>query len=283
LKKSSKKRLAVKEVDKGAKNVTTREIIGHDDSTPVKWFRGGALVSESVAFLTVTRYTDGKIQTKIGSSEPIKYSGTGWLIGKQYVITNHHVINARDDQECPASEADLITQAKNTMISFDYENKDEEQTCKKVKVDSLSEWSSYGKNGLDFAILKLEKPSERQPLVLAPQWLYENVEGLPVNIIHHPDWGPKKASARNNSVYEIDKLYISYYTDTSTGSSGAPVFNDDWKVIALHRNAKKLPTSANFQGKMTDWTNAGIRIDKIVDYLKTNNKALWTEIGAKSE
>ena len=33
---------------------------------------------------------------------------------------------------------------------------------------------------------------------------------------------------------QVNKPHLHYITDTARGSSDAPVFNDDWQVIALH-------------------------------------------------
>ena len=66
-------------------------------------------------------------------------------------------------------------------------------------------------------------------------------------IAQHPNGRQKHLAARENriTVYlydddlkpteraENDFLY--YSTDTTKGSSGAPVFNDQWYVVALHR------------------------------------------------
>ena len=41
---------------------------------------------------------------------------------------------------------------------------------------------------------------------------------------------------RQNQVVDIFDLYVTYQTDTATGSSGAPVFNDQWDVVALHHS-----------------------------------------------
>lgn len=45
----------------------------------------------------------------------------------------------------------------------------------------------------------------------------------------------KKVTLRNNNLFETAFPCVRYFTDTEAGSSGAPVFNDNWEVIALHR------------------------------------------------
>lgn len=45
------------------------------------------------------------------------------------------------------------------------------------------------------------------------------------------------AAFRQNRVTRILETLIHYQTDTLGGSSGSPVFNDQWELIALHHDA----------------------------------------------
>ena len=61
---------------------------------------------------------------------------------------------------------------------------------------------------------------------------HEGKEAL--NIIHHPEGDYKQLSIRENLFKGITPISIWYSTDTAPGSSGSPVFNDQWQVVALH-------------------------------------------------
>jgi endonuclease G len=105
------------------------------------------------------------------------------------------------------------------------------------------------------------------------------------SIIEHPDGREKQISIRENKVINIDLPdSILYVSDTAVGSSGAPVFNDQWQVIALH-SAGVAKTNA--QGKYVDvdgqvvepvngtydearlvWeSNRGMRVSSIINHL----------------
>ena len=66
-------------------------------------------------------------------------------------------------------------------------------------------------------------------------------------------------------------------TDTERGSSGSPVFNNDWKVIALHHAGKTEedgglvinPATGEKRG-----ANEGILIKNIVQHSKEINKPI---------
>lgn len=57
-----------------------------------------------------------------------------------------------------------------------------------------------------------------------------------VTIIQHPSGAHKQIALRENEVVkkEEQRPVLVYRTDTAPGSSGAPCFNDQWQVVALH-------------------------------------------------
>ena len=61
-----------------------------------------------------------------------------------------------------------------------------------------------------------------------------------VNIIQHPNGGPMEVSLRFNQVVAIEGYRVYYLADTEKGSSGSPVFDDEWRVVALHRSGGEL-------------------------------------------
>ena len=46
-----------------------------------------------------------------------------------------------------------------------------------------------------------------------------------------------------------DARYLTYLTDTEPGSSGSPVLNDDWELVALHSRAEQ---ARDEQGRPVD-------------------------------
>ena len=52
-----------------------------------------------------------------------------------------------------------------------------------------------------------------------------------------------------------------------SGSSGSPVFNDQWQVVALHR-ASTYVAQVEFQGKTTAYVNVGTHMSAILDDLE---------------
>lgn len=68
------------------------------------------------------------------------------------------------------------------------------------------------------------------------------------------------------------KKFIHYTTDTEPGSSGAPVMNDQWQVVAIHHKAVPSPDAVIpplGSSKKIDWLyNEGVRISAIYKWLE---------------
>ena len=89
--------------------------------------------------------------------------------------------------------------------------------------------------------------------------------GMAVNIIQHPGGAPQQVALRDNFLLaraaESEAANVLHYTaDTDGGSSGAPVFNDEWQLVALHHGAAEDESGTP--------VNEGIRVSALVDWLK---------------
>jgi V8-like Glu-specific endopeptidase len=87
-----------------------------------------------------------------------------------------------------------------------------------------------------------------------------------VNIIQHPGGAQKQISFVANVVAFVGGGRVQYLTDTLPGSSGSPVFDTDWNLIALHHSGGWL-TEPNAVTKSTYYRNEGIAIDTIIQDL----------------
>ena len=191
-----------------------------------------AVLGSRASFLEMSFFTKGirtsrvvcKIEVSLNGKKNV---GTGFLISESHLLTNNHVI--------PTEDA-----ARNAECFFNFED-DEEGWPKRTfsycapKTDKLFFESD---SRLDWTVIKLEgRPGYK--------WGYtELCDYIPAindsaNIVGHPNGDKKKISMSNNRIAYIDEGTIKYFTDTEGGSSGSPVFNDNWQVIALHRGACK--------------------------------------------
>jgi V8-like Glu-specific endopeptidase len=248
--------------------------VHRDDTLPFAFVEGARRVGLSVAHLKIPEYELG--QVKLNGVNPIIHMGTGWLVKPDLLMTNWHVVNARDDGAPPSAAADFDLQGRNLDAFFDFDDVSRPGTAYRASRCEAAD------QVLDYALVRLAQPvGDRVPLLLAtaPLQVQSADDYLAVNIIQHPQGGPKRVAIRNNLVYRATYPMVSYFTDTHGGSSGSPVCTDDWRVVALHR-AWKSVQGVQFQGKPTPWVNEGTQVAAILEHLAQNHPALHAEVTA---
>jgi hypothetical protein len=251
------------------------KVIFKNDLVPTAFIAGATRTAVSVARMIVPQVVGGQPRLSASSGEPVRFFGTGWLIGAGFLITNRHVVEARAPGEAAADEADVAEQSRRATAEFDYDSEG------MAPVTAAIAGLAAADATLDYAVLRLAAPSGRAGLPLSrdPPVIDAN-DPFPVNVIQHPGGAPKHFGIRNNLVANLSGNDLAYYTDTAGGSSGSPVCDDRWRVVALHKASTQKFGLQNFQGKQTAWVNVGTPIGLIVDDLRANHAALWAEIGA---
>jgi hypothetical protein len=215
-------------------------------------------------------------------------TGTGFLIGPNQVMTNYHVIhkviNALDwmkkivcrfDFEAPAEATDFF---EGTPFEVDA----------KRPVEIYSEFCEYDVKGeanlqlecaadqLDFAILNLAKPAGELPFGIHADYQSQNtkrgwipliakdemVANKSLIILQHPEKAALKMAIGLNKLIGIspNKRRIRYEINTLNGSSGSPVFNTDFDLVALHNMGDPSYIPA---------FNQGVIINRIIEFLKS--------------
>lgn len=183
--------------------------------------------------------------------------GTGFVVKGGYLFTNHHVIYNKNI-------------ASKTKIEFNYEV-DAQGNPQKIASYFLDENEMQLNQDYDYCYIKIKDIPEN-PL---EQWGYLEIDtfsepqiGEPAIIIQHPAGGMKQISFRDNDILAIWEHRLFYETDTLPGSSGSPVFNKEWKVVALHHAGKTENggIQINAEGKKMP-ANEGILMKNIMSHL----------------
>ncbi len=191
------------------------------------------------------------------------WSGTGFLIGPDVLLTNHHVLNT----EAVAAGA---------MCIFDYELDATGQmratTTYRLRPSRLFLTSPIA-GGLDFTLVWVEgKPGEKFGRIAPERSALSIAVDEFANVISHPSGNPKAVTLQDNQVKWQNELLLHYTSDTEPGSSGAAVFNNQWKLIGLH-HASQVSQVPGF-----DYLNEGIKISAIATQLER-----WTQSGSQAE
>ena len=179
-------------------------------------------------------------------------SATGFLVGPDMFLTNNHVFENEED-------------AKRAILQFNY------QLEPGGSIAPVDEWrcdpDSFFQTSpeLDYAIVRVTPKDHKTP---GKEWgfldLYNGATvsvGQRVNIIQHPQGRFKEIAFRDNQVRaaDPDEPFIQYITDTDYGTSGSPVFDDWFNVVALHSQRVPDPTEPRRW-----YRNQGFRIQAIL-------------------
>ena len=223
--------------------------------------------------------------------------GTGFLVGPQVVLTNYHVMEAVLTGQRPAAEVECV---------FDFKKLADGSTSRTPVALHVTDWnvdfSQYTageKAGnpdqgvpttdeLDYALVRLADPVGAKPWATNPGggaanrgWVSlpaappDLTSPMGLIIAQHPNGWPMKlgidTTAINKAVQppmwlNANGTRVRYATNTEGGSSGSPVFDLNWHLIALHHYGDPA------QGHPAEW-NQGVPIGLIRDRLARLNKA----------
>ena len=201
-----------------------------DDEVLLERFIGGT--NDILSIETLEKGLDISRSVGLIETEPAQV-GTGFLVGKDIMMTNFHNI--------PKTEY-----ASRSKFILDHEENDlgERRVRQPFKLNPDRFFFSNKEH--DVALVAVE-PRNRNGIELesfGTHRLFEEegkiVIGHPVNIIQHPRGERKKITMHNSVLVEISNdvsndRYCYYSADTLKGSSGSPVYNKHWEVIGLHR------------------------------------------------
>lgn len=245
-------------------------LFGESNLLPFSFLASGAKAGQAVAHLSVPRYESGK-EILLPNGKPLLFNGTAWLLTNQLAITNHHVVQAREASEPPANLADMRRQTAGSKLRFDFDAEGAAGTLVAAK-----ELVAFSKP-LDYAILRLAETAAARPLPVLNGPIQLGKQSLSVNIIQHPDGGPKQVCVRRNQAVAAKENDLYYLTDTKFGSSGSPVCNDQWQVLALHRGSR-VAEDIPMQGPRPAFFNVGTPIRAILQDLLQREPAVFEEI-----
>jgi endonuclease G, mitochondrial len=200
------------------------------------------------------------------------WHGTGFLVGPRLLMTNHHVLANPDE----ASQAEA---------EFGYQHDLDGVLQAPVRFNLTPHEIFYSDPELDITFVSVAQLSDegvplsrygRLPLLPVSG---KAVDGEWVSIIQHPGGEPKQIAIQSSQIVVLDPpppgcdldRFIHYSTDTEPGSSGAPVFNDQWQVLALHHKAVPRPDAlAGYAPDTIFIANEGVRISAVFQHLERN-------------
>ena len=201
-----------------AAELAVDRLVNGGDALNVSYLERGMIAADAVA----------RIEVRNGESELVGY-GTGFMVSPRLLLTNHHVLPTADD-------------AAQSWLHFRYAY-DALGRLLEPSVFALDPSTMFFTDAdLDATIVAVapETPDRRQRLARFG-WLRLStnadtiVPGEWLTMVHHPDGRPKQVAIRQNLLISRTGGDLWYATETAPASSGAPVFNDSWQVVGVHR------------------------------------------------
>jgi V8-like Glu-specific endopeptidase len=175
-------------------------------------------------------------------------SGTGFLIEGDRLVTNHHVL----PDAASASSSTAIFNYQKAAAGYDEAAETLELKPERCFLTSAED---------DFSVVGMPSGSvERWGSI--PLGRTSAARGDLVNIIQHPGGGPKQIGLSFDVVAFVGAGRLQYLSDTAPGSSGSPVFDRNWNLVALHHSGGWLvePGSSD---KRVYYRNQGILTERI--------------------
>jgi hypothetical protein len=239
-------------------------IVEQDDAVWLSFFDCGLVAARAV----------GRV-VEAPRRQPVVPVGTGSLVTDLLLLTNHHVIRA-------------AAEAAGMAVEFRYEYDEDGGERDEDRWPLAPDDFFCTDPALDYTLVAVASRDDGPPgaacgsIPLIEQ-TGKAVIGEVLNVIHHPAGQRKRVSLRYNRMVAEDDLWLRYESDTREGSSGAPVFNDQWEMVALHHGGVPATDDDGFElardGRR--WTedmgedtlayvgNEGARVSRIIRSLRS--------------
>lgn len=187
--------------------------------------------------------------------------GTGFVISGNRIVTNNHVLPNEETAKTAVAQFNY----QKTIDGLDAQIEEFPFEISGFRTSVIDDWSVVNFTG---------DASKWGELPFEP---CNVVAGEFVNIIQHPGGGHKQLSFAANMVAFVGGGRVQYLTDTLPGSSGSPVFDTDWNLVALHHSGGWLvePGAAT---KTTYYRNEGIAIATVIEGLAASASVNAIEI-----
>lgn len=253
--------------DKVRDDHVLERIIGGNNLLGIAFLELGMAVSRSVGRVIVR----DRFQ--------VRAFGTGFMISPRLALTNNHVLP--DAQSARFSRLEFnfqnsVSGLPLTTSQFDLEPDTFFRTDADLDVTVVAVAAKSRPDGTTASVplagFGFNRTSKDQGKILL---------GESINIIQHPEGQEKQLALQQNELIDRFDQFLHYHTDTSPGSSGSPLYNNQWEILGLHHSGVPARNAAGdiltVDGTVWDETqdelkirwvaNEGIRISSILIWL----------------
>ena len=195
--------------------------------------------------------------------------GTGFLVGRQTVLTNYHVVKGAVETGAPGDQIccrfDFVRAAgagETPGVPFGAASGNGWlQASSPYSPSDVTGDGEPGPGELDFALIRLSDPVEEGRLPLTIDGSPPIVAPMDIAIIvQHPDGDPLTLAMGKVLEFPASGMRYRYNATTKGGSSGAPVFSADFELVGLHHAADPA-LSPRFNQAVPIWRVAAAAVE----------------------
>ena len=267
----------------GGRDEPPRPTTSSNGESKVRSVRNERLIGERNNIMSVEFLEAGSSASQVVGRILGSWFGTGFLVAPKILMTNHHVIP--NPGACEGlffqlnHEANIFGEPlrKNTFEldpDFFFATDSElDFTLVALAEECINEGGGQSASGLPFCLFNPEDD--------------DVAAGSPVALIHHPGGEEKKLSVHDSFLTQLERRHeavelgpgaLVHSADTLSGSSGAPIFDQSWNIIGLHRSGI-LDTDEH--GHVI--RRNGGRFQDEQDLLRNEHEAVWiANLGTRS-
>lgn len=175
----------------------------------------------------------GRIESPPGTAR-----GTGLLVGRQLLLTCKHVV-----------ERIFYAGLDRLWVRFSYKTGEygvESGDVFELDLKHMIADNAHPIHALDYTLVRIIGEPPYAHASLSHGRLNRTQR---VRIVHHPRGEPAQISDVGQ-ITDVAKEYIQHNIRTDFGSSGAPIFDLEWHVVAIHRG--KLRFSRSYPPGVTE-------------------------------
>lgn len=162
----------------------------------------------------------GRIESPPGTA-----MGTGVLVGRQLLLTCNHVFERIFDNGLDCAWVRFGYKAGKYGI--------ERGDIFEVDIRDISRHNTQPGHTFDYALVRIIGKPENNTALLFNGLLSATQN---IRLIHHPR-GELVQISDVGQIIQVNKDYIKHNVKADYGSSGAPIFDQRWRVVAIHRGA----------------------------------------------
>ncbi|MBK1855633.1 trypsin-like peptidase domain-containing protein [Verrucomicrobiaceae bacterium 5K15] len=212
----------LKSVNELSEDMNFEAVLGTERFKSFRWYRKGLQRAASVVKVS------NRMDECFGTGFVIKASLISEKIASQWVlVTNAHVMSEEEAERNPVNSTTKALHPSQVIVTFEARDDPSEYTIEEVLFSS-------GRGKLDCTIATFTgNPDFQDELPITKiHPIFDNDSR--VYIIGHPKGGGLSFSLHDNKVLGHQDHLLHYRAPTEGGSSGSPVFTDDWDLFAVH-------------------------------------------------